>query len=50
MTPLINKKGDGVSVLTGKEVQKYYIKQVAEKWFIDEQFLNEADILKISFK
>jgi adenine-specific DNA-methyltransferase len=44
MTPKVNLLGQGIKVLTGKEVQKYYIKKINEKWFIDENLLSEVDI------
>jgi hypothetical protein len=43
MTPKINKNGSGVKVLTGKEVQKFYFKDISDKWYIDESFLNDID-------
>ncbi len=44
MTPKVNKKGRGIKVLTGKEVQKYYIKDINEKWYIDSEFLSKKDL------
>jgi hypothetical protein len=44
MTPSINKEGKGIKVLTGKEVQKYYLKDIEEKWFLEANLLSEEDI------
>lgn len=43
MTPKINLEGNGIKVLTGKEVQKYYIKDIDNKWYLDESILNDVD-------
>ncbi len=45
MTPKINKEYIGIKVLTGKEVQKYYVKEIEDKWFIETEFLSEKDIV-----
>ncbi len=44
MTPKVNRKGIGYKVLTGKETQRYFIKDIHEKWFLEEKYLNEIDI------
>jgi hypothetical protein len=44
MTPKINKKGRGVKVLTGKEVQRYYLKDIKKKWYLEESILDSDEI------
>lgn len=48
MTPNINKNGNGIKVLTGKEVQKYYQKDIEDKWYLDTSFLSEDDLKRSS--
>ena len=50
MTPNVNKTGNGVKVLTGKEVQKYHQKNIDDKWFIDRSVLSEEDVRKSNLK
>jgi hypothetical protein len=44
MTPKVNKKGKGLKVLTGKEVQRFYIKDIEKKWYLEESVLDDEDI------
>jgi adenine-specific DNA-methyltransferase len=44
MTPLTNRTGEGYKVLTGKETQRYFIKNIQDKWFLEEKYLSESDI------
>jgi len=50
MTPKVNKKKTGLKVLTGKEVQQFYIKKIADKWYIKKSFLNELDLKRTNLK
>jgi len=44
MTPKVNKKGKGLKVLTGKEVQRFYIKDIEKKWYLEESVLDDEDV------
>lgn len=48
MTPLINLNGTGTKLLTGKEIQKYYIKTLSNQWFLDNNLLTENDFDRAS--
>jgi len=50
MTPKVNKKKIGLKVLTGKEIQKFYVKQIPNKWYIDKSLLNELDLNRANLK
>jgi hypothetical protein len=43
-TPKINLKGQGVRVLKGKEVQRYYIRDSEQIWYLSWDELNEKDV------
>ena len=47
MTPYVNKKGLGIKVLTGKEIQRYFIKDIGDnKWFLDKKYLSNIDLIR----
>ncbi|MFC2188146.1 Eco57I restriction-modification methylase domain-containing protein [Fulvivirgaceae bacterium LMO-SS25] len=50
MTPKINKVGRGYKVLTGKEIQRLFIKNIDDKWFLEEKHLSEKDIERANIK
>jgi adenine-specific DNA-methyltransferase len=47
LTPKINKFQKGIKVLTGKEIQRYYLKDDVAKWYIEKSYLNKTDFERI---
>ncbi|MEP0824227.1 MAG: N-6 DNA methylase, partial [Nitrososphaera sp.] len=43
MTPLVNKEGKGVKLLTGKEIARFGFNLDIEPWYLKEENLNETD-------
>ncbi len=41
MTPLVNMDCKGIKVLTGKEIQRYFQKDISDKWYISEELITE---------
>jgi len=46
MTPRINRNQLGVKVLTGKEIQRFFIKEIDDKWFIEENIIPKHELQK----
>jgi len=46
MTPRINRAQRGVKVLTGKEIQRFFIKEVYDKWFLEEEIIPKHELQK----
>ena len=47
MTPNVNKKGSGIKVLTGKEIQRYFIKDIGDKkWCLEQKYLSNKDLIR----
>jgi len=46
MTPKVNILSTGTKVLTGKEIQKYFIKDIDNKWFLEDKYLTADDKIK----
>ncbi|MCP5493912.1 MAG: N-6 DNA methylase [Leptospiraceae bacterium] len=47
MTPFVNKHGEGIKLLTGKEIGRYYFNEDTEVWYLSKNYINEQDINRI---
>jgi hypothetical protein len=50
MTPLVNKSGRGIKLLTGKEIQRYHFSEDELPWYLDEKYVNDDDKKTIKFE
>lgn len=44
MTPKVNKTKNGIKVLTGKEINRYFFNDIDDKWYLNNEFLSEFEI------
>jgi hypothetical protein len=44
MTPKINKNGKGIKVLTGKEIQRFFFKDIKNKWYLERTELDQDEL------
>lgn len=50
LTPKINHEGEGVKLLTGKEISKYGFNFDIDPWYLEEKYLNKTDHERLSVK